>query len=185
MKRINFFRILFFGFVLFSVTNTFAQRSKVSVGVSPVLLMDGYGGTAHINFHHKMTDFIQANVFIGLSNKEVASSNVEYPNDNYLFNLGYFTTLFSSPDKGISLFLGGGASLGLEHINQGNLELSDGSILLSEGGFVYGGFASLDLDWFLNESLSLTLPVNGFYHPNSNIDEAMFFVGVGIRYYIN
>ena len=185
MKKNNFLRILFLGFILFSVSKGFAQRSKVSVGVSPVLLMDGYGAAAHINFHHKMTDFVQANILVGLATKKVASSNVEYPNDNYLFNLGYFTTLFSSPDKGISLFLGGGPSLGLENVNQGNSELSDGSILLNEGGFVYGGYASLDLDWFLSESLSLNLPVNGFYHPNSNVDEAMFYVGLGVRYYIN
>ncbi|MEM1260068.1 MAG: conjugal transfer protein TraO [Bacteroidota bacterium] len=162
-----------------------AQRSDVSVGVAPVHVLDGFGGNAQLNFHHKMNDFIQASFLVAAAKEVAPKSGVEYPKNNYLFNLGYFTTAYSSPNGGLSLFIGGGASVGQESINNGSPELEDGSLLLLKGGFVYGGFLSLDLDYFLNDSLSMSFPINGYYHAGSEIDPAMFAVGIGLRYYLN
>ncbi len=171
--------------LLLHCSGAMAQRSDISLGAAPVFVLDGFGGHAQVNLHNASNGFVQASVLIGLANEKVTSLGLEYPKNNYLLNLGYFTRVLSAPNGALSVFIGGGASMGQESLNNGNPELEDGSLLLAEGGFVYGGFLSLDLDYFLTDSLSISIPLNVYYHPDSDLDKTMFAAGIGLRYYMN
>ena len=84
---------------------------------------------------------------IAAFSEEQPNSAVEFPFEDYLANLGYFTTVLTSPRRGISIFFGGGPSIGYEVINDNMAEVSFG-IQTPEINWVYGAFASFEMDNF-------------------------------------
>ena len=160
-----------------------SQRSNFSVGVVPSYKTDGYGINVSLDHYHNTTDYLHASIIATFS-KQKPNSGVEFPYEDYLFNLGYFTTVLTSPKRGFFIFFGGGPSVGYEYINNGEADFPFDAIM-AESGFVYGGFASFEMDFFLTQSLSLVTPINGFYHFNSDLNNSMLLLGIGIRYYLN
>ncbi|WP_421805756.1 conjugal transfer protein TraO [Flagellimonas sp.] len=158
-----------------------AQRSKTALGVSAGYVPEGYAVEASFNYYNNLTDFIKTGVMVSFSN-ELLETNIEVPYNNYLVNVGYFTKLVQSPQSGFSAALGGGISLGYEYINNGENILSDGSVLLSQSGFVYGLMGGVDLDIFLSSSLSMFLPANFIYQFNSDMGNSIIYAGLGVRY---
>lgn len=159
-----------------------SQRSNFSVGAVPSYKADGYGIHINLNHYHSSTDYLQAS-FVAAFSKEQPNSGVEFPYNDYVFNLGYFTTVLTSPKRGFFIFFGGGPSIGYEYINNGETSFPfDAS--KAESGFIYGVSASFEMDFFISQSLSLITPINGFYHFNSDLNNSMVLLGVGIRYYL-
>lgn len=167
--------------LLFSFQQVFSQRGNLSLGLVPTYKTDGYGIQLNSNYYHSTMDFMQVSLAATFS-KEKPNSGVEFPYDDYLFGLGYFTTILSAPDKGIFFYFGGGASAGYKYINKGNTEFAFDA-LEAESSFIYGGYASFEMDFYISDAFSLIIPINGYYHFNSYLNDSTLLLGAGIRYY--
>lgn len=167
--------------LLFSFQQVFSQRGNLSLGLVPTYKTDGYGIQLNSNYYHSTTDFMQVSLAATFS-KEKPNSGVEFPYDDYLFGLGYFTTILSAPDKGIFFYFGGGPSAGYKYINKGNTEFAFDA-LEAESSFIYGGYVSFEMDFYISDSFSLIIPINGYYHFNSDLNDSTLLLGAGIRYY--
>ena len=86
---------------------------------------------------------------------------------------------FSGVDIGRRVKLSGG----YETVNKGEKNLSNGALITSRPGFIYGAFLGLDIDYSISDKLSLVLKANQYYHANSNLGEFVPFVGLGLKYY--
>ncbi|MEW2920449.1 conjugal transfer protein TraO [Muricauda sp. ANG21] len=159
-----------------------SQRGNLSVGVVPTYKTDGYGVQASLNYTHSTTDYLQVAMAATFSNEQ-PNSGVEFPYHDYLFSLGYFTTILTSPKKGFFFYFGGGPSVGYKYINNGETEFAFNA-LSAESSFIYGGYASFEMDFFISDAFSLIVPINGFYHFNSDLNDTTLLLGVGIRYYL-
>lgn len=167
---------------LVTVQQIHSQRSNYSVGVAPTYKTDGYGIQLILNNYRSETDYLQASLAATFS-KETPNSGVEFPYHDYLLNLGYFTTVLTSKKRGLFIFFGGGPSVGYKYINNGETEFAFDAIR-AESSFIYGGYASFEMDFFLSDAFSLFVPINGFYHFNSDLNDSTLLLGVGIRYYL-
>jgi hypothetical protein len=159
----------------------FSQRSYLSVGAVPTYKTDGYGIQLNANHYHSTTDFLQLSLVATFS-KEMPNAGVEFPYDDYWFNLGYFTTVLTSPKRGISFYFGGGPSVGYKHINNGETEFAFDAVE-AESSFIYGAYASFEMDFFISDAFSLIVPINGYYHFNSDLNDTTLLLGAGLRYY--
>lgn len=180
MKKNKFHYLLFFALIGFAVCVQ-AQRSKSALGISGGYVPEGFGLEASMNIYHNLTDHYKIGVMATFSN-ETLTSGVTVPYNDFLLNAGYFTPLFQSPSSGISFEVGGGVSLGYENVNNGESLLSDGSILLSKSGFVYGISAGTDFDLFLSNSISVFVPFTAIYQFNSDLGSFILYGGLGLRY---
>ncbi|MBO0352563.1 hypothetical protein J0656_00935 [Muricauda ruestringensis] len=89
--------------LILSVQECFSQRSYLSIGAVPIYKTDGYGIQLNANHYHSAIDYLQVSLVATFS-KEKPNSGVEFPYDDYLLNLGYFTTILTSKKRGIFLF---------------------------------------------------------------------------------
>ncbi|WP_318310735.1 conjugal transfer protein TraO [Flagellimonas crocea] len=159
-----------------------SQRSYLSLGAVPTYKTDGYGIQLSANHYHSTTDYIQVSLAATFS-KEKPNAGVEFPYDDYFLNLGYFTTILGSPKRGINFYFGGGPSLGYKYINDGKTDFAFDA-LEAESSFIYGAYASFEMDFFVSDAFSLIVPVNGFYHFNSDLNDSTLLLGAGLRYYL-
>ncbi|MCK0161381.1 conjugal transfer protein TraO [Allomuricauda sp. F6463D] len=167
--------------LIFSFQNGFSQRGNLSLGLAPSYKTDGYGIQLNANYYHSSTDYMQVALVAAFS-KEKPNSGVEFPYEDYLFNFGYFTTVLTSPKRGIFFYFGGGPSLGYKYINNGDTYFAFDA-LEAESSFIYGVYASFEMDFFISDSFSLIIPINGYYHFNSDLNDSTVLLGAGIRYY--
>ena len=175
-------RIFVIVFVIVSVQQVSSQRSDLSFGLVPLYKANGYGVNLNSNYYHSVTDYYHLSLIATFS-KEQPNAAVEFPYEDYLLNVGYITTILNWRNRGLSIFFGGGTSIGYELINNGEADI----LFINqfpESGFVYGGFASFEMDFFLSDSLSLVVPITGMYHFNSKVDNSILLLGVGIRFYL-
>ena len=159
----------------------YSQRSYLSIGAVPIYKTDGYGIQLNSNHYHNDTDFVQVSLVATFS-KERPNAGVEVPYNDYWFNLGYFTTVLTSPNRGISFYFGGGPSVGYKHINNGETEFPFDAVE-AESSFVYGAYASFEMDFFVSDAFSVIVPINGYYHFNSDLNDTTLLLGAGLRYY--
>lgn len=179
-------KIKTFLFVAFccGTLSSFGQTSKSSLGLSGGYVPEGFGVEASYVLHTNLSDFIKISALATFA-KENSSTGVSIPYNDYLLNIGYYSSLYKSPTSGISLSVGGGASIGYENVNNGESLLSDGSVLTSQSGFVYGLSAGTDFDLFLNDTISLFVPSSFIYQFNSDLGGFIFYIGLGLRYTIS
>ena len=182
MRKTYFIHLVLWVLFVISVQQIHAQRSNFSVGVVPTYKTDGYGAQVNLNHYRNTTDYFQAALAATFS-KEQPNSGVEFPYQDYLFSLGYFTTVLTSPKRGFFIFCGGGPSVGYKYINNGKTEFAFDAIN-AESSFIYGAYASFELDFFLSDAFSLIVPINGYYHFNSDLNDSTVLLGAGIRYYL-
>lgn len=182
MKHFHLLYGLLLVALILPVQQNFSQRSNFSVGAVPSYKTDGYGVQLNLNHYHSTTDYMQASLVAAFS-KEKPNSGVEFPYEDYLFNLGYFTTILTSPKRGISFYFGGGPSVGYKYINNGETDFAFDA-LKAESSFTYGGYASFEMDFFISDAFSLIIPINGYYHFNSDLNDSTLLLGAGLRYYL-
>ena len=84
---------------------------------------------------------------------------------------------------GENVNIGAGGVFGYETVNKGEKNLSNGALITSRPGFIFGAFLGLDIDYSISDKLSLVLKANQYYHANSNLGEFVPFVGLGLKYY--
>ncbi|UII77904.1 conjugal transfer protein TraO [Flagellimonas sp. HMM57] len=183
MKKNCLHYLAFLAMLMISFEHVYSQRSDFFFDVVPSYKTNGYGLNANINYYHNTTDFFRVS-FVFASTKEQPDGGLEFPYEDYLLDLGYFTTVLTSPNRGFFIYFGGGPSLGYKHINDGETDFPFDAVE-AESSFIYGGFATFELDFFLSDTFSIILPVTGFYHFNSDLNETALLVGVGLRYYLD
>ncbi|MEC8830952.1 MAG: conjugal transfer protein TraO [Bacteroidota bacterium] len=98
--------------LIFPNQKTFAQRGNLSLGLVPTYKTDGYGLQLNVNHYHSTTDFIQVSL-AATSSKEKPDAGVEFPYEDYLLGIGYFTTILTSPSRGVFFYFGGAHQLGI------------------------------------------------------------------------
>ena len=62
---------------------------------------------------------------------------MEFPYDDYLLGIGYFTTILTSPKRGIFFYFGGGPSVGYKYINDGETYFPFDAPEEVESSFIY------------------------------------------------
>jgi len=180
--RLNKNTILILAFIITSIP-LMGQNFASSVGVSGGYVEDGFGGNATFNFHPNRFSYIQIGVFASFSEENF--DGIKVPYNVFSFQPGYYRRVFLvNSRKPLAVYLGGGAIAGYEVINNGSNELSSGALITAESKFIYGGFASIEVEWQLKESFSIALKVNEHYHANSDIGNLYPFAGLSLRYYL-
>ncbi len=176
----NIFLIIIF--LTFAITAN-AQNYASSVGISGGYVEDGYGGNATFNFHPNRNSYIQIGIFTSFSEEEF--DGIKIPYNVFAFQPGYFRRVFLiNSRKPLAFYLGGGAIAGYEVINNGSNELPSGAFITAKSKFVYGAYASLEIEWQIKESFSIAAKANQHYHVNSDIGNLYPFAGISLRYYL-
>ena len=182
MKKKYLYRLALWVLLVLPIQKVQSQRGDFSFGLAPSYKANGYGISFSVNNYRSATDYVHLSITAVFSNEQ-PDATVEFPYEDYLLNLGYFTTVLSRPNRGLFMYFGGGASTGYEYINKGETDVVYG-YQIPKSGMIYGGFASFEMDFYLTDSFSLFVPISGFYHLNSNLNNAVLLVGAGIRCYL-
>lgn len=180
MRKKFVYLLVLFGLLL-STQEMLAQRSYLSVAFNPSYRTNGYGLNVLVNHYHNSTDHWHVSLSM-VKSTEQPNATIEFPYTDYLMNIGYFKTVLSSPNRGFYVYVGGGLSGGYEFINKGESFEMFGYVI-PESGLLYGVFASFEMDFYLTDALSFYVPVTGYYHFNSRVDESFAMVGAGVRYF--
>lgn len=177
-------RKLFLGLLLMTgLSNAYSQSYKNAFAVNLGVTQDGIGAMISHNYFIKRHDYIEASILI-TDSKYRYKEGSKVPYNNFTLNTGYSKNLFSNKKNSLSANIGAGGVLGYESINN-DKNLSDGSLILASSKLIYGAYVGLDIDYVLNDKLSLFLKVNEYYHANSDLGKFVPFAGLGLRYYAN
>lgn len=148
------------------------------------VVQDGFGGLISYDYFLDRHDYIEAGILMTAANFKYVE-NIKIPYNDFTLNLGYSKNVFFNYQNTLNINLTAGGIFGYETVNKGEKELSNGAIIKSDAGFIYGGFIGVDVDYSLNDELSLVLRLNEYYHANSQLGEFVPFAGLGLRYYAN
>jgi hypothetical protein len=184
MKKIKVFLILL---LAFAYSKTAAQSYANAFALSVGAVTDGIGINGNYNYFLDRHDFIEASLFVTFAKYKYDNQidKISIPYNDFTVNAGYSKNVFYNFQNTFNVNISGGGVFGYEAINKGNKELSNGSIILSKPGFIYGAYLGLDLDYSFTDQYSIFLKANGFYHANSTLGEFLPYVGVGVRFYTN
>ena len=179
MKYIKFFLIF-----LIPLSNT-SNAQDGAVAFTGGITSGGFGSLISYNYYwdRYQTDFIQGSIL--LTNSYQKTNDIKVPYNEFTLNIGYYKNIFENRSGALKIAAGVGGVFGYEAVNNGNNELPDGSIILSNSNFIYGAFAGLDIDIFLTDKYSLVLKANEYYHANSKLGEFMPYIGTGVRIFLD
>lgn len=172
--------------LLFISFNSYSQYGKFasSLGVSSGYVEDGLGVMFTYNNHMDRRSYIQVSI-LGTSSVDKVKDLYEIPYNVFTLQPGYFYRFYESRyKKNFSAFVGGGALLGYEIINNGENTLDNGAIINAKSQFLYGGFVGVEAEYVLSDSFSLLFKANQYYHANSDVGKLFPYVGIGIRYFM-
>ncbi|MEP5339270.1 MAG: conjugal transfer protein TraO [Algibacter sp.] len=173
-----------FVLLLFISMSYYAQSQNHATAIE---LLGGYsyrgiGFLANYNYHISGNQMVQGGVYFSYNSAEV-KDNIEVPYNTFNVNIGYITNIYTSIRKTTKINAGGGGLLGYEEVNNGNILLENGALVLEQSKFIYGGFAFVELDFYINNDIGLILKLNEYYHVNSDLGKLSLFAGVGMRYF--
>lgn len=180
MKKITFLVISFLMITMSIKAQSYANAFTGNIGI----VQDGIGGVFSYNYFLDRHDFIEAGLLLTAANFKYVDG-IKIPYNDVTLNLGYSKNVFWNYQNTFNVNIGAGGVFGYETVNKGDKELSNGAIIRSEPGFIYGAYIGVDLDYALTDQYSITLKLNEYYHANSNLGEFLPFVGIGVRYYVN
>jgi hypothetical protein len=173
--------IFFFGlFIQEAKSQSYANAFAINLGA----VQDGFGGIISYNYFLDRHDFIDAGLLMTASKFKYVS-DIKIPYNDFTFNLGYSKNVYFNYQNTFNINIGAGGVFGYEAINNGDKNLSNGAVIESKSGFIYGAYIGIDFDYAIQDELSITLRANQYYHSNSSLGEFIPFVGIGIRYYAN
>lgn len=181
MKTIKIFLISTMLIISF---NAKSQRYSDAFAFNVGAVQDGFGGIISYNYFLDRHDFIDAGVFVTASKYKYVD-NIRIPYNDFTLNLGFSKNIFWNYQNTFNINIGGGGVFGYETVNNGSRELSNGALIKSEPGFIYGGYIGIDFDLSISDKLSLSLRANEYFHANSDLGEFIPFLGLGLRYYAN
>ncbi len=160
-----------------------AQVYSKSLSLSGGIYGQGYG--AELTF----TNYVGENSFTQIVLNGTAYrfmiGEFTVPYFSLASSYSYFVTVFSRNRKQQSLSLGGGALVGYELVNKGNVELSNIVSVTGKSKLIYGGVVTADLDVIISEKYSVLLKTSQAYHMNSDFGKLSNYTGIGLRYYFD
>lgn len=161
-----------------------ARSQESAIAISGGMTEDGSAVLVSYNYNLKNDDFIQGSVFISFA-KDGYLSDVKIPYNDFTVNAGYYKRIIKTKNNFFKISLGLGGIFGYESVNNGDRELENGALVMSESKFIYGAFAGLDTDIYLSDNFSAIIKANQYYHHNSDVGQFVPYLGAGIRYFFN
>jgi hypothetical protein len=177
----KFLMLLFFCLL---IQKSKAQSYSDAVSFNAGITQSGFGVALSYNYLVNRHDFIVGGVF-GSMAKEKYIDTIDIPYNDFTVTLGYSKNVFFDRLNNFNVNVSAGAVFGYEAINNGDKELSNGAVILSESGFIYGGFIGVEGLYNISEDYSILLNATEFYHANSSLGQFIPFISIGIRYYTN
>lgn len=163
-----------------SKAQSYSDAFTVNIGA----VQDGLGGVISYNYFLDRHDFIDAGVLLTAANFKYVDG-IKIPYNDFTLNLGYSKNVFWNYKNTLNVNISAGGLFGYETVNKGDKNLSNGALIESKPGFIYGAYLGLDLEYSINDQLSAVLKANEYYHSNSTLGEFLPFIGLGVRYYVN
>lgn len=182
MKRKLLLSLIFL-FSLFSFT---VRSQSYSDGYSLTFgaVQNGIGGLFSYNYFLDRHDFFEASILLTASNYKYLE-DIKIPYNDFTVNIGYSKNVFYNYQNTFNVNLSAGGIFGYETLNKGDKNLSNGALILSKPGFIYGGYIGIDLDVSLSNRTSIIVKGNEFFHANSSLGQFIPYVGIGLRLYPN
>jgi len=185
MKNSTKFKIpLILLLLFFSFSKVKAQSYANAFAANIGIVQDGIGGLFNYNYFLDRHDNIEAGVLMTAANFKYVEG-IKIPYNDFTLNIGYSKNVYWNYQNTFNVNLAAGGVFGYETLNKGNKELSNGAIIESKPGFIYGAYIGVDLDYAITDQYSITFRMNEYYHANSTLGEFIPFVGLGFRYYAN
>lgn len=179
-KRNLFFALLAIG----GLSKTYSQNYKHAFGINFGATQDGIGTMLNYNYFTNGDNSIAAFILITDAKYNVNGNEIGY--NDLTLNLGYSTPLYLTQNNRFSAILGAGGVIGYEIINKNKkTALTNGTLILEDSKIIYGAYAGLDIDYLINNRMTVFVKANQFYHTNSNLGKFVPFAGLGLRYYTN
>lgn len=107
------------------------------------------------------------------------------PTAQFTLEGGYYYKFLSDPRKIFFVSVGASAMAGYETVNWGDPLLFDGSTILSNDNFLYGGAATFEVETYLSDRVVLLLNVRERILGGSSISLFHTEFGAGIKFIIN
>ncbi|GAA6774032.1 conjugal transfer protein TraO [Flavobacterium sp. GSB-24] len=180
MRKITFLITSLLMITMSTKAQSYANAFAGNIGI----VQDGIGGVFSYNYFLDRHDFIDAGVLLTAANFKYVNG-IKIPYNDFTLNLGYSKNVFWNYKNTFNVNIGAGGVFGYETVNKGDKELSNGAVIRSEPGFIYGAYIGVDFDYAITDRYSITLRANEYYHANSDLGEFMPFLGLGFRYYAN
>lgn len=96
--------------------------------------------------------------------------------------VGYNLHLVSDYSQTFHLYSGVSALGGYETVNWGNSELKDGSTILAEDAFIYGGAVTLQADFYLTDNMALGAHIKERFVFGNDTGHFKFQYGIHFKY---
>ena len=171
-------------FVCFLVILPFISEAQDdSVGISGGYTTNGIGLLVSYNLALNENSYLQMAGYYSIA-EDQAENNIKVPYNNMSLNVGYFHNIIKSLEGEFHFSIGGGGLAGYEIINGGDSKIREGIIVDAENQFIYGAFVGLEMGYYFSDHLSVYTAVNEYYHIGSDLGQAAFYGGLGIKYHI-
>lgn len=197
MKNIN--RIVLVVSLVFSMSLLFMEQAKAQRCLPGMRGIELRAGTVD---GFKQEKNKEAYYFGAAISKYVSGGNkwvfgAEYLQKNYDYKEtampvsaftaegGYYYNFLSDGSKTVFTSLGLSALGGYETCNWDDDALYDGSTLTSEGAFVYGGAATLEIETYLSDRIVLILSARERMLLGSSVGKFHTQIGVAVKFIIN
>lgn len=161
----------------------FLSSQESTIGLSAGYTTNGIGILANYNHSMSQNGYLHFGGYVSFAKDDF--KNLEIPYNDLSLNVGYFHNLIGSSDHRLSIAIGVGVLAGYEIINGGDNKLETGAIITADNQFIYGGFAGLNFDYLISDTISLGLTLNEYLHLGSDIGQGVFYAGLGFKYHIS
>jgi hypothetical protein len=178
MKKKLFAALLLMGGLSQANAQSYKNAFSFNLGVT----QDGIGTVVSHHYYFNLHDYIETS-FLATDAKYNSSTGIEIPYNDYSLNIAYSKNLLVDNKNSLSGNISAGVVLGYESFN--NKALDNGTLINSKPGFIYGASLGIDIDYVLNDKLSLFIKANEYYHVNSDLGKFVPFAGLGLRFYSN
>lgn len=116
------------------------------------------------------------------SRQTVNYKSLSIPVENYLAEAGYGFHLIGDYKRNINLYTSISATAGYETIYNGNSELPDGGLILSQDNFIYGAAGRLSLETYVTDHLVLLIYGKVKVLWNTDLEQFRPSIGFGFRF---
>lgn len=173
MKVKTLFSLLFIGII----TQIYSQ-----INVSSVVGISDNGIANSTNFSIPVSSKMGLDFGIYYNSNDYELNNqLEVPIEVFTGQIGATKKVNFLSSNSLTTAIVGGASVGVEILNNGRTELSNGTILNEDSGFIYGGYLGIQSNFKISQKWDLVARYNGFLH-NSDIASNKFILGLGLGY---
>jgi len=169
-------------FIIFGVFTIVVNSQQSSIGLSGGYTTNGIAGIAEYNHHWGSHSTINSSLYY--SYNTIKENELEALYSDITVNVGYYHKVHNAEQGRFKILLGGGGVIGYEIINNGKDVLDNGVGIKGESQIIYGAYVGTNLNYFISDAFALSLVGNEFYHINSDLGNFVFYVGVGLKYYV-